>query len=56
MKPTPAAVSICAIIAVLILETVALLTHTDGRYFGIAVAAIAGLGGFFLSRATPPKA
>jgi hypothetical protein len=44
--------TICAIIGVVILESVALITHTDGRYFGLALAAVAGLGGFSLGRIT----
>jgi hypothetical protein len=44
--------AVVAIAAIAIIETAALLTHTDGRYLGLAIAAIAGLGGFFLARAT----
>jgi len=46
----PASVSIAAIAAIVIIESVALLTHTDGRYLGLALVAVAGLGGFFLGR------
>jgi len=33
-----------------ILESVALLTGIDGVYFGLAIAAVAGLGGYSLAR------
>lgn len=51
----PVSVSIAAIAGIVILEAIALLAKIDGRYFGIAIAAVAGIGGFFLSRAVPPK-
>ncbi|MBA7568168.1 hypothetical protein ES708_09889 [subsurface metagenome] len=42
MKWTP----IAAIIAIVILETIALLKGVNGALMGIAVAALAGLGGY----------
>jgi hypothetical protein len=41
--------TICAIAGIVILESVAMLTHTDGRYLGIALVAVAGLGGYSLA-------
>ncbi|MFZ1946910.1 MAG: hypothetical protein WAW06_05140 [bacterium] len=43
---------LAAITGIVILETVALLTRVDGKCFGIAVAAVAGLGGFSLAQVT----
>uniref|UniRef100_A0A6M3XSI6 Uncharacterized protein n=1 Tax=viral metagenome TaxID=1070528 RepID=A0A6M3XSI6_9ZZZZ len=42
MKWTP----IAAMAAIVILEAIALLKGIDGAIFGIAIAAIAGLGGY----------
>lgn len=39
---------IVAIIAITLLEGVAVWTGTDGAAFGVAIAAIAGLGGYAL--------
>ena len=39
-----------AIIGLVILETAAILTHTDGAYFMPVVAAISGLGGYELAK------
>lgn len=46
---------IVAIAAITLLEIVALITHTNGVLLGAAIAAIAGLGGFEISRHRPPK-
>jgi len=37
---------IIAIIAIATLEAIALLNNVDGALFGIAIAAISGLGGY----------
>ena len=50
----PPIVTIVAIAAAALLEAIALLTHTDGRYFGLALAAIAGLGGYHLGKRQRP--
>jgi len=42
MKPT----IIVAILCITILEAIALATGIDGAIFGVAIAAIAGLGGY----------
>jgi len=42
--------TIIAILAITILEIIALCTHTDGALLGLAFAAIAGLGGYELHR------
>ena len=42
MKPT----IIVAILCITILEAIALTQHIDGAIFGIAIAAISGLGGY----------
>jgi hypothetical protein len=39
-----------AIAAIAILEAIAMISKVDGKYFGIAVAAIAGLAGFWIGR------
>jgi len=44
-----------AILAITIIESIALLTHTDGVMLGAAIAAIAGLGGFGIGRYRQPK-
>jgi len=54
VKPSHA-VSICAIAGIVIIESVALLTRTDGRFLGIALVAVSGLGGFFLGRTVRPS-
>jgi hypothetical protein len=41
--------TICAIIGITVLESVAMLTHTDGRFLGLALVAVAGLGGYSLA-------
>lgn len=41
---------IVAILAILILETIALLKGVDGALMGIAIAALAGLGGYQVKR------
>ena len=41
-------VLITAIIAVTILETIALVRGIDGAYFGMAIAAIMGAAGFLV--------
>ncbi|GAI06378.1 unnamed protein product [marine sediment metagenome] len=44
MRATP----IIAIIAIVILEGIALWQHIDGAVLGIAFAAVSGLGGYHL--------
>ena len=50
MKVKDQAKVITAIIALLILETIALLKGLDGALFFFAVSLIAGLGGFALGK------
>lgn len=42
--------AIAAITGIVIIETIALLIGMDGALFGIAIAAIAGLGGFVIAQ------
>jgi len=44
------ACTIAAIAGIVILESIAMLTHTDGRFLGLAFVAVAGLGGYSLAR------
>lgn len=53
LHPTDWRIVCTAIIAVAVMETTALLTKTDGALFGIAIAAIAGLGGFVVRLVKP---
>jgi hypothetical protein len=48
---------IIAMILVAVLEGLAIYKGTDGSFFGIVIAAIAGLGGYQvgLNTPTPPK-
>lgn len=46
---------IAAIAAITILEGIALFKGINGAVFGIAIAAIAGLGGFVVSELRKPK-
>ena len=43
-------IALPAIVCIAILETIALLKGIDGIFFGVAVAAIAGIAGFKISR------
>lgn len=43
-------VALVAIIVLGVLETIALLTHTDGQILTFVVTLIAGLGGFYLGQ------
>jgi len=47
--------SISAIIALLILELIALIKGLNGALLSIGVGAIAGLGGFAIGKGTKPK-
>lgn len=47
--------AITAIIAIFLLEGYALYLGINGAIFGIAVAAIGGLGGYIIKQKTPPK-
>jgi len=51
MKPDTTC-TLAAIIGATTLETVALLTHTDGRFLGLALIIVAGLGGYSVGRLT----
>jgi len=44
-----------AIIAIVILEALAIWKGIDGALFGIAIAAITGLGGYVVGIAKKPK-
>lgn len=44
-----------AIICIAVLEGIALWRGMDGAIFGLAIAAIAGLGGFTIGQITKPK-
>ena len=46
---------ITAIIAITILETAAIIQRIDGALFGLAITAIAGLGGYTIGHLTKPK-
>jgi len=46
---------ISAIAAIVILEGIALFRGIDGAVFGLAIAAIAGLGGYTISELKKPK-
>ncbi|MGH8003259.1 MAG: hypothetical protein ACRECJ_00845 [Limisphaerales bacterium] len=50
MKKRPSAVLISAIIGITVLEGLALYKGLDGKFFGLALASIAGIGGFSLSK------
>lgn len=39
-----------AIGGIVILEALAIISGIDGHYFGIAIAAVAGIGGFALAK------
>jgi len=41
-----------AITGLVLLETSALWTHTDGVYFGLVVAAVSGIAGFTIGKTT----
>ena len=45
---TPIPIVVTAILCIAVLEFMALWRGIDGTYFGLVVAAIAGLGGFTL--------
>jgi len=47
--------AIIAVIAITILESIALIKDIDGALFGIAIAAISGLGGFAIGKAPSKK-
>ena len=47
--------AIVAIVAIVILEGYAIYSGINGAIFGIAIAAIAGLGGYVLKQKVPPK-
>ncbi len=47
--------SLSAIIAILILEALAIIKGIDGALLGFAVAAIAGLGGYEIGYKRKPK-
>lgn len=42
--------AIIAMFAITFLESIALLTGTNGALFGFAIAAISGLGGFVIGK------
>lgn len=46
---------LAAIICITILEGIALFRGIDGAVFGVAIAAIAGLGGYTISQLRKPK-
>ena len=48
-------VSIAAIAAITILETIALLKGVNGTMFGISMAAIGGAAGFSVKKILSPK-
>lgn len=48
MKQHPEHVVLVAIVAIVVLESLAIWCGIDGKAFGLAVAAIAGLAGFKL--------
>lgn len=50
MNKRPVAVTITAIVAITVLEIVALLKGIDGTLMATVVAAIAGLGGYTLGQ------
>ena len=47
--------AIVAIIAIALLEGYAIYSGINGAVFGIAIAAIAGLGGYILKQKLPSK-
>ncbi|GAH21603.1 unnamed protein product [marine sediment metagenome] len=47
--------AIIAIVAIALLEGYAIYTGIDGALFGVAIAAIAGLGGYIIKQKAPPK-
>jgi len=55
MKFTYPDKTLTAIVAIVILEALAIINHIDGALFGIAIAAIAGLGGFAYRYRSKPK-
>lgn len=44
-----------AILSIAVLEGIALWQGMNGAIFGVAIAAIAGLGGFTIGHVTKPK-
>ncbi len=46
------AIKITAIVCLTALETAALITHTDGAYFGPVIAVIGGIAGWHLKGLT----
>jgi len=46
---------VIAITAIVILEAIALFRGINGAVFGLAIAAIAGLGGYTISELRKPK-
>lgn len=47
--------TIIAIIAIVILEALAILQHIDGAALSVAIATIAGLGGYQAGKTKKPK-
>lgn len=47
--------AIAAIIAIALLEGNAIYNGINGAIFGIAIAAIAGLGGYIIKQKRPPS-
>jgi len=45
---------LASIAAIVVLECVAMATGIDGKCFGLAIALIAGLGGFALAKVQRP--
>ncbi len=46
--------AIIAIIAIALLEGYAIYSGINGAIFGVAIAAIAGLGGYIIKQTRPP--
>lgn len=55
MKFTYPDKTLVAIIAIFLLEALAIINHINGALFGIAIATIAGLGGFAYRYRSKPK-
>lgn len=53
--PHPWHLPACAILAVALVECVALLTGHNGTSLRLALIALAGLGGFFIGRQRRPQ-
>jgi len=49
-------IALVAMICITALELVALICNIDGAFFGVVVAAIAGLGGYTLARQATTQA